>query len=251
MTQHRANQNSTDYRPAIDGMRAFSICSVLVFHMFPNLLPGGFVGVDIFFVISGYLITSILIRECREGNFSFGRFYQRRIARIFPSLFAVLAATLLAATMLYPGEEIASTGAVVTSALASLANIKFIMRGDYFKLAPDTERLLHTWSLSVEEQFYFAMPLLVYILTSQKSRESLRYTKRLGGAMAILILVSLCVCIFLTFWMRTWAYYLMPTRAWELLVGGIVATAHLLPYGINKRLSLIAGLGVLCGCVGP
>ena len=151
------------YRPAIDGLRAIAVISVLIFHLDKRLLPGGFVGVDIFFVISGYLITSIIIADCANGKFSFAQFYQRRISRIYPAFFIVSIAILIASFLLYLQQDFASAGATVMAAAFSVTNFKFLLQGNYFEVSQDAQPLLHFWSLAVEEQFYIVFPLIVYL----------------------------------------------------------------------------------------
>src|ERR1039458_2468270 len=145
---------TVEYRPAIDGLRAVAVLAVFLFHLNRGWLPGGFVGVDIFFVISGYLITSIIFRDCERNRFSFGRFYQRRIARLLPSFFTVALFTIVGASFIYSNQDLASAGATLAAAAASIANLKFMLQGNYFILSPDAQPFLHCWSLSVEEQFY-------------------------------------------------------------------------------------------------
>jgi peptidoglycan/LPS O-acetylase OafA/YrhL len=157
-------QNSSHlvYRPAIDGIRALAVLSVFIFHLDNDWLPGGFVGVDVFFVISGFLITSILLNDLETGKPSYKRFYQRRIARIFPAYFVVTISTLLLALVFYTAQDKASAGAVAIAATLFLVNIKLMFQGNYFELSPDAQPYLHYWSLSVEEQFYLLYPLILF-----------------------------------------------------------------------------------------
>jgi peptidoglycan/LPS O-acetylase OafA/YrhL len=201
---------AAEYRPDIDGLRAIAVLAVFVFHLNRRWLPGGFFGVDIFFVLSGYLITSIILRDCEAGRFGFGRFYQRRIARLLPAFLAVAVATLMAAALIYSPQDLASTGATLSAAAASVANLKFLLQGNYFVLSPDSQPFLHCWSLSVEEQFYLLFPAL--LLFCRRTR----------------VLVALCavslVCYVVMGRVRPeWAFYLLPARAWELLAGSVVA----------------------------
>jgi peptidoglycan/LPS O-acetylase OafA/YrhL len=208
-----------EYRPYIDGLRAVAVIAVLLFHFHKSLLPGGFVGVDVFFVISGYLIASIIIGECENGQFSFLRFYQRRISRIFPVFFLVSLITLIAASCLYTSQDFASAGAVMMAAALSVANLKLMLQGNYFELSPDAQPLLHFWSLSLEEQFYFVLPLIVYLAFR------LKVTRRnLALLLMAIAAMSFVGCVALTTKNPTWAFYLLPTRAWELLAGCILAT---------------------------
>jgi len=206
------------YRPSIDGMRAIAVLAVLAFHLDKRLLPGGFVGVDVFFVISGYLITSIIYDASQSNSFSISRFYQRRISRIFPVLFAVTIATLLAASVLYTSRDFAAAGAMATASVLSVANFKLMLQGDYFEVTPDSQPFLHFWSLSVEEQFYIFLPVLLVL--TQRYRLS---RSRMLVLLSFLAATSFIACLYVTHTKPTWAFYLLPTRAWELLSGAILA----------------------------
>jgi peptidoglycan/LPS O-acetylase OafA/YrhL len=203
-----------EYRPDIDGLRAIAVLAVFVFHLNRRWLPGGFFGVDIFFVISGYLITSIVRRDCEEGRFRFGRFYQRRIARLLPAFVAVGLATLVGAALVYSPQDLASTGATLSAAAASVANLKFLLQGNYFVLSPDSQPFLHCWSLSVEEQFYLLFPAAFLVLYRRPRA-----------------LIGLCVLSFVCYMALgrvrpEWAFYLLPARGncwWEAFVGHALA----------------------------
>jgi peptidoglycan/LPS O-acetylase OafA/YrhL len=152
------------YRADIDGLRAVSVLLVLVFHMSSSFMPGGFVGVDVFFVISGYLISQLLFRSLQNGQFSFVDFYVRRIRRIVPALFCMIVFTIaLACFMLMPGvlRELARSGIY---AIVGGSNFYFLHNTGYFDLAAEQLPLLHTWSLGVEEQFYLVWPLFLLLL---------------------------------------------------------------------------------------
>lgn len=221
------------YRPAIDGLRAIAVISVLLYHLDKHLLPGGFIGVDIFFVISGYLITSVIINECEQGKFRFSNFYQRRISRIYPAFFLVSIAVLIGSYFLYLPQDFASAGSTAMSAALSVANLKFILQGNYFELSQDAQPFLHYWSLSVEEQFYMVFPLIIYLSLRLKIS---RFTLSVG--LIIAAFLSFVVCFFMTKTNPTWAFYLLPTRAWKLLAGCILATyPH--PKAINKWTEII------------
>src|SRR6202158_5809525 len=171
-------------------------------------LPGGFVGVDVFFVISGFLITSILLREYERNSFSLWKFYQRRIARLFPAFFTVALATLLVASFIYSAQDLASCGAHLVSATSSVANLKYMWQGNYFTISPDAQPFLHYWSLSVEEQFYMFFPCILLVLY-------LRANSYKTVILTILCGASLVMCVSLTYQKPQWAFYLLPTRAWE------------------------------------
>jgi hypothetical protein len=178
---------SVQYRPAIDGLRAIAVLSVFFFHLQRKWLPGGFVGVDVLFVISGFLITSILLRDFERNTFSLWKFYQRRIARLFPAFYAVALATIAAAMLLFNPQDLASAGTALSSASLFIANLKYMVQGNYFKISPDQQPFLHCWSLSVEEQFYMIFPTLLAILYLKAARRLTailvnglsRYTRRL------------------------------------------------------------------------
>ncbi|MDR0996166.1 MAG: acyltransferase, partial [Zoogloeaceae bacterium] len=153
-----------NYRPDIDGLRAIAVLSVVIFHAFPGRLPGGFVGVDIFFVISGYLISTILFKGLQNGHFSFTKFYAHRIRRIFPALILVLFACFAAGWLLLLPDEYAQLGKHIAAGAGFVQN--FILRQEvgYFDTASDLKPLLHLWSLAIEEQFYLFYPLLLWLL---------------------------------------------------------------------------------------
>jgi peptidoglycan/LPS O-acetylase OafA/YrhL len=210
------HRSPVQYRPEIDGLRAVAVLSVFIFHLQRRWLPGGFVGVDVFFVISGFLITTILRRDCDAGRFSYAKFYQRRIARLLPAFATVAFTTLAAAYFIYSPQDRASAGANLIATLLSVANIKFIFQGNYFHLSPDGQPYLHYWSLSVEEQFYLIFPALFLLVI-------LKIKRHTTAALSSLLVVSLLMCIFVTRRNSNYAFFLLPTRAWELLAGAILA----------------------------
>lgn len=157
------------YRPEIDGLRAVAVLAVMAFHLDPGWVPGGFVGVDIFFVISGYLITRLIEARLAAGRFSFGDFYLRRARRLFPSLFVTLTATFVTGVLVLTPEHLAQQGGAMLYALLALSNVFFWREAGYFDLYAEVKPLLHTWSLSVEEQFYLLWPaLLVWLARSPR-----------------------------------------------------------------------------------
>ena len=222
------------YRPAIDGLRAVAVLGVFFFHLTRQWLPGGFIGVDVFFVISGFLITSILLREYRRDSFSLWKFYQRRIARLAPALFTVAIATLIGVHFVYLARDRASVGAVFTSAVLSFTNIKYMFAGKtYFAISPDSNPFLHFWSLSVEEQFYVVFPAILLVVYCKVHRH---ITAILGA----LCLTSLLACIVLTYQKPEWGFYFLPARAWELLAGSILASTGAFAISNRPRLSAAA-----------
>lgn len=162
-----------DYRPDIDGLRAIAVLAVLVYHAFPSVLPGGFVGVDIFFVISGYLISRHILEELATGSFSIKTFYARRVRRIFPALILVMLACLLFGWLILTPGEYERVGRHVFAGALFLANVLSWREAGYFDTAADTKPLLHLWSLGIEEQFYIVWPLLLAVLW--------RWRRGLGG----------------------------------------------------------------------
>ena len=213
------NSGPTDrsYRPDIDGLRAIAILSVVLYHAGVPSVSGGFTGVDIFFVISGYLIGGHIFSEIRSGTFSFSRFYQRRAKRILPAFYAMLAFTIAASLLLLSPAENHFFALSAFSATLSVSNIFFLRYlEDYFRAATNFHPLLMTWSLGVEEQFYAIIPLLMVLLTRIRR-----------GLLTPSILV-VCILSFLLAWRQVGmspsnAFYLLPGRAWELGIGVLLA----------------------------
>ncbi|HEY4395835.1 MAG TPA: acyltransferase, partial [Polyangia bacterium] len=206
---------SLKYRPDVDGLRAVAVLAVVIFHLNVRPAHGGFVGVDIFFVISGYLIGSIILTQTRAGTFTFSSFYERRIRRILPALMGVLlAVTPLAYRWLLP-KELVEYGRSLLAANFSASNFYFWQQSGYFD-SPASKPLLHTWSLGVEEQFYIALPILLVLLRRYAPRRTATWLVTLGAA-------SLAVSAVGAYRSPVSAYFLMPSRAWELLLGTIIA----------------------------
>jgi len=231
------------HRSDLDGLRGMAVLGVFIYHLEPSWLPGGFVGVDVFFVLSGYLITGILLPSIYQKTFSFGIFFQRRIARIFPALAAMLLAVLVLSHWFYPKEDIASIGSAAAAASAGLANMKFMMQGSYFRIIPDTQPLLHTWSLGVEEQYYMCVPILLVAL--RRLSASIRTLRIVLWSMAI---ASFFLCVAMTSIRPTIAFYLMPLRAWELLFGAILAASEFQSGTCNTSRARFVGYALgICG----
>lgn len=207
---------TSQYRPDIDGLRAVAVLSVLVFHAFPSAMPGGFVGVDIFFVISGYLITSILVREALGDRLSILQFYIRRARRIFPALLAVLAVTLLLGWLMMFPVEWQPLGKHVAAGSVFVSNIALWRESGYFDVSSDFKPLLHLWSLAVEEQYYLVWPLILG-LTARLGRRWL-----LGAALLIAV-ASFAFSVAMTPRQSVLAFYLPMSRFWELLAGSGLA----------------------------
>ena len=199
------------YRPEIDGLRAVAVGTVVLFHAHLGLFPGGFVGVDVFFVISGYLITSIIARELDTGTFSILSFYERRIRRIFPALLVVVAACLAVAAWRMTPRHYNSLAESALAAIGFHSNIYFADKAGYFMPAAETLPLLHTWSLGVEEQFYVVAPLLLMLLW--------RYRWSVVPVLAALTLAALAASLWGTAKDSDTAFYMPHTRAIELMIG--------------------------------
>lgn len=206
---------SENYRPDIDGLRALAILPVLLFHAKLGC-PGGFVGVDIFFVISGFLISSLILKELGDGTFSLISFWERRIRRIFPALALVVLATLAAGWYLFLPDDFESLGKSVIAQAMLLSNVFFYRQAGYFDTASDTKPLLHTWSLAVEEQFYLLFPLLLIFLAQQRQ---LSLFKTVIG----MTIGTFALCVVGSYSYAWATFYLLPTRAWELFLGALLA----------------------------
>ncbi len=163
---------SERYRPDIDGLRAIAVMLVVNFHGFPDAMPGGFIGVDIFFVISGFLITGIIARELGETRFSLAGFYVRRIRRIFPALIVVLSAVLVMGWLWMLPHAYAQLSSDAFASAAFAANIALMLQSGYFDIESAKKPLLHLWSLGIEEQFYLAWPLILMIAARWRMRSA-------------------------------------------------------------------------------
>ena len=204
------------YRKDIDGLRALAVLPVLFFHAGLPGFSGGYVGVDVFFVISGYLITQIIMRELDEGSFSILRFYERRVRRIFPALFAMLAVVMAAGIVILLPGDLKSLARSAIWTLLSASNFLFYSETDYFDVAGIFKPLLHTWSLAVEEQFYLLLPATLMIVARWRPQ----MIKPILWAMAI---VSFVVAVAVKRGEPAFAFYLLPARDWELLAGSLLA----------------------------
>ncbi|NMG75895.1 acyltransferase family protein, partial [Aromatoleum diolicum] len=203
------------YRADIDGLRAVAVLSVVVFHAFPAALPGGFAGVDIFFVISGYLISSIIIKALGRGEFSFADFYARRIRRIFPALLLVVLFSLVLGWSVLLPHEYAQLGKHSIAGLGFVANFVFWQEAGYFDTEAELKPLLHLWSLGIEEQFYIVWPALALLVWKLRGR--------LGLLLFALAAASLVASVMLSGEFPGASYFLPPTRVWELLFGAMLA----------------------------
>jgi peptidoglycan/LPS O-acetylase OafA/YrhL len=207
-------QKETAYRPDIDGLRAVSILLVVLFHAHPGLVPGGFVGVDVFFVISGFLISRIILSQCDAGNFSLSSFYARRIRRIVPALLTVLIATSAIGWFVLLPDQFILLGKNIVASVAFAANLYQLGHASYFALDAGDNPLLHLWSLGVEEQFYILWPLTLLLLSGSTRRA--RWIWFIG-------LASFCISLSIFAGYTDWAFYSPLPRAWELLAGALLA----------------------------
>ena len=209
------NKKQSGYRTDIDGLRAIAVLAVVIFHAFPNSLPGGFTGVDIFFVISGYLISGIIFNDLEAGKFSFAGFYERRIRRIFPALLVTLLLVLCAGYYYLLIDEFAELGKHVAGSSVFIQNIIFLNESGYFDKVSDLKPLLHLWSLAVEEQFYILFPPIVIL--------AWRFKKHMPVIIATVILASFSANLLVSQSNIAATFFLTTYRCWELLVGSLLA----------------------------
>lgn len=225
--------NQLNYRYDIDGLRAVAVSAVVLYHAFPDFLPGGFVGVDVFFVISGFLITRIILNDLAGDRFYPSSFYIARIRRILPALTLVLAGTLLFGYFALLPDEFRQLGKHVLGAASFLSNVFLWTESGYFDEQAVTKPLLHLWSLAIEEQFYLIWPLILAVWV-KSGRSALWLVAGLG-------VLSFFLNILLVRQYPSATFYLPFTRVWELLVGAALGGA-LLPPSINQSISQIASV---------
>jgi peptidoglycan/LPS O-acetylase OafA/YrhL len=222
-----------NYRPEIDGLRSLAIVPILLFHADFAFFSGGYIGVDVFFVISGYLITGIIVNEINDHKFRLIHFYERRARRILPNLFFVIIFSTLISWFFLSIYDLQSFGKSLLGVATFSSNFYFWLQSGYFSESTDLIPLIHTWSLSVEEQFYLFFPILIIFLTKLNKKKLLD----------VILFLTFC-SLFLSIWAVNYvnpihhkiisaAFYLLPTRAWEFGVGGIIAINT-----IEKRISI-------------
>ncbi|UFZ05444.1 acyltransferase [Bradyrhizobium ontarionense] len=210
-----------DYRPDIDGLRAIAVMSVVIFHAFPQTLRSGFVGVDVFFVISGYLITTIILTDLAAERFSLANFYTRRVRRIFPALIVVLSCCLIAGAFLLWADDFARLGKHAAAGAGFIANLALWQEASYFDVASDSKILLHLWSLGIEEQFYLVWPALMLLAWR--------------GRLNRFVLIATVLASSLTYGVKATAtdpvaaFYSPASRLWELAAGASLANLTLFP----------------------
>jgi peptidoglycan/LPS O-acetylase OafA/YrhL len=229
------------YRSDIDGLRAIAVIPVVLFHARAPVFGGGFVGVDVFFVISGYLITSLITSEMSAGSFSFIDFYERRIRRIFPALFVVMGFCAAIGWFIMAPDDYKRLGQSIIATTLFVSNILFWSQSGYFDTPAAEKPLLHTWSLAVEEQFYATFPLYLFIAA--------RFFPRHRLAISGLLMLA-------SFLLNVWAvrrypgatFYFGPTRAWELLLGALLAMGAAPSVGgpVVRNAAGFAGVGLIC-----
>lgn len=242
MTFPRVPYAPPAYRTDIEGLRALAVTTVILYHARLSN-PGGFIGVDVFFVISGYLITKIIVSDIQSAHFTLPAFYQRRIRRIFPALFVMFAISSAFACLLLLPEELVNFGKSLMASAAFVSNVFFRSQIDYFDAASEQKPLLHVWSLAVEEQFYIFWPLILIVLNKKAGEQ-----KKIWIC-AALFCVSLLYSEYLVRHKPHAAFYLLPARAWELALGALLAMS----FGRLRRapryaadLASLAGIFLIC-----
>ena len=232
------------HRPELDGLRAIAVLSVLFFHADLGVAPGGYVGVDVFFVISGFLISKLIAAEIDNGTFSLLRFYERRIRRLFPALFAMLFAAILVGAVVLLPQDFAYMSRNAFGAASFVSNIAYWTQTGYFEGDAKVRVLLHTWSLAVEEQFYIVFPVFLMAVIG-------RCPKYLRAIIAVVAALSFGLCVWVTSVDQSSAFYLTPFRIWEFLLGAMLATAPDLRNAHTglKSWAGIAGLILIFGSI--
>ena len=213
--KNRKNLFQFTYRPDLDGLRAIAVLTVVAFHAFPDIVPGGFIGVDVFFVISGFLISSIIMSSLNRGTFKFSDFYARRVRRIFPALALVLITCYVAGWFFLLADEYEQLGKHVAAGASFLSNFILWRESGYFDNSVDTKPLLHLWSLGIEKQFYIVWPLMIWLLWTRRS----------------ILLLGLILTFALSFTFNLdlirrdaiATFYSPLARFWELVAGGLLA----------------------------
>lgn len=214
------------FRKDINGLRAIAVIAVVLFHFNASWMPGGFVGVDVFFVISGFLMTGIIFRGIEQENFSILKFYVARANRIFPAL-AVLCLVLLIFGWFYLSPiDYRALGKHVASSMGFLSNVIYWRESGYFEVASHEKWLLHTWSLSVECQFYIIYPVMLVAIRKFMSIKAMKATILIGTVLAFIF------CVITTYNWPNHSYYLLPTRMWEMMLGGV---AYLYPIALQEK----------------
>ena len=229
---------SLTYRPDIDGLRAVAVLGVVFYHAGLKV-TGGYVGVDVFFVISGFLITSLIIKELRQGTFSILGFWERRARRILPALTVVVLAILVAGWFFLLPADYEVLGKQIIALAALSSNVKLWLESGYFAAAADEKPLLHTWSLSLEEQFYLLIPLLLWFLFR------LRKSSWVPPFLTLVALASFALSVIGSYRAPAATFFLLPTRAWELAIGSLLALVVPVSKPIFREVMAWAGLAAI------
>ncbi len=235
-------KTSGAYRPEIDSLRAIAVVAVLLYHLEIGPFPGGFVGVDVFYVISGYLITQIIWREIEQGSFTFAGFYERRVRRIAPALLVLLLATLLVATVLFLPTDLKLLGESSIATLIFSSNIYFSATAGYFTSISGLNPLLHMWTLAVEEQFYIVLPLVLLLVRR-------RAPTHVQATLAANALATLAACVWMQGIRATSSFYLIQYRGWELMVGALLGVGAVprITRPLLRELSAVLGIAMIIG----
>lgn len=215
--QMKSSSVDTGFRPDVEGLRALAVLAVVVFH-YSNGRTAGFVGVDVFFVVSGFLITRLIVRDLEQGNFSFTTFYARRARRIIPALFLMVITVLTAGFILFSPEALTLLGQQAAFSLFGISNIYFWATSGYFSPEAHSQPLLHTWSLGVEEQFYLLWPLALLLMFQIWGLR----TKTSVLVIALVIIASFACILLIEGDYTTFSFFMLPTRAWQLSLGGLL-----------------------------
>jgi peptidoglycan/LPS O-acetylase OafA/YrhL len=236
--------NSFHYRPDIDGLRAVAVLAVLGYHLKVSAFRGGFVGVDVFFVISGYLISAIILKDINSGKFSIATFYERRVRRILPALIGTLLGTSVLAYLFFLPGELMDYAKSLLAALFSTSNFYFWKHSGYFSAPVETKPLIHTWSLAVEEQFYLFLPVFLALAHHY-------FPRKVKLSVIVIALVSFLISAVGAFLYPTATFYLAHTRAWELLLGVLISLEVFpeISRPVIRNLAAFAGIALICFAV--
>lgn len=250
VTRPAPKEERDAYRPEIDGLRGLAVLPVICFHYGVDGFSGGYVGVDVFFVISGFLIVGIIDRETSDGSFSVARFYERRIRRIIPALVVMLLSSTVVAVWTLLPQQLNNFGKSTVVTVLFSSNIYFWTQSGYFAPRSEMSPLLHAWSLSLEEQFYIIVPAIMIILTWVGRRVSACESKKLKVAvLAIIGAASFLLCFDMTINSPSAAFFMLPTRAWELLAGALLAIAPIGGAPLIREIASLAGMLLIVAAV--
>lgn len=241
--KNRGSHTGIDFRQDINGLRAYAVIVVLLYHFDISGFSGGFAGVDVFFVISGFLMTSIILPSIGAGRFTLSSFYLARVRRIFPALLIVCLATLVFGWFWLVPYLYEQVGRSAGSSLIFISNFTYNRAGGYFAAPAHDNWLLHTWSVSVEWQFYLLYPLLLLLIKHITSNTTGVFVR---NSLWLMLAASLAFCIYLTTKKPSTAFYMLPTRAWELLAGSLVFFYGSKNFSTNtSRILELTGFGLI------